>query len=408
MHVTIPKIPKLPSKYQKRIKHIKKRVVAFKKSYTRNTSFIGRYWKMVTNQFRRFGRKVHDISPQWLRRAASFVARPFKYFYRRSRLLLRRRPHRSFHMTRRRDYVRSLKLPGYWQFTSDVIKLLWSHKKLFGLLVLIYTILYSAVAGVGAQDAYSNLTTALKQTGSDVFSGAWGGVGQAGLLLVTTFTTGLTPNPTGAQSTLVIIIIFMTWLTSIWLLRNLMAGHNVRLRDGIYSSGSPIISTLIVGMILAIQSLPLAVLILIYNAATFSGLIDGGVEAMLFWIVAILIIVLVLYWMTSTIIGLVVVTLPGMYPFQAIKTAGDLVIGRRVRVLLRLVWMVVWTIVVWLVVAIPIIMFDSWLKTVLPAIQWLPLVPIVVLFMAALSLVWMSTYTYILYRKVVEDDATPA
>ena len=31
-----------------------------------------------------------------------------------------RRPHRSFKLTRHRDAVRQLKLPGYWEFTGSV------------------------------------------------------------------------------------------------------------------------------------------------------------------------------------------------------------------------------------------------------------------------------------------------
>lgn len=343
-----------------------------------------------------------------IQKARRQAVRPLAWMKRRTDKFLARRPHRSFRLTRRRDYKRSLKLPGYWAFTRQVWNLLWQNRKLFGMLVLVYTVLYTAVAGFGAQDAYTNLSTILKQTGGEVFTGAWGQVGQAGLLLLTTFTTGLSPSPTQVQGVFTVILGGMAWLTVVWLLRNIMAGHRVRLRDGVYSSGSPIISTLIVSTVLAVQALPLAILILIYNAAALTGLLDGGVEAMLFWIIATLIIVLVLYWMTSTVIALVVVTLPGMYPLVAIKTAGDLVIGRRLRILLRLIWMAVLTVVVLAVIAIPIILFDSWLKQIAPVTDWIPLVPLTVISLSAASLVWMASYVYVLYRKVVEDDAGPA
>ncbi len=341
-------------------------------------------------------------------RLRKLPVRFFRWIKRHTDKYLSRRPHRSFRLTRRRDYKRSLQLPGYWAFTQQVLKLLWQHKKLFGMLILVYTVLYTAIAGFGAQDAYTNLSNVLKETGSDVFTGAWGQVGQAGLLLLTTFTTGLSPSPTQVQGTLTIILAFMAWLTVIWLLRNIMAGHAVRLRDGVYSSGSPIVSTLMVGIVLAVQALPLAILILIYNAAAFTGLIEGGVEAMLFWTVAVLIVVLVLYWMTSTVIALVVVTLPGMYPLTAIKTAGDLVIGRRLRILFRLVWVCVLTVLVLALIAIPIILFDAWIKKLIPAVDWVPLVPLVVIALSSASLVWMASYIYILYRRIVEDDASPA
>jgi len=129
---------------------------------------------------------------------------------------------------------------------------------------------------------------------------------------------------------------------------------------------------------------------------------------MLFWIVAGMLGLLSLYWMMSTFIALIVVTLPGMYPFQAIKTAGDLVIGRRFRILLRIIWMAITVIVAWVLVMIPVILFDTWLKGLWPAIQGLPIIPFVLLGLGSLTIVWSASYVYLLYRKVVADDAEPA
>jgi hypothetical protein len=145
-----------------------------------------------------------------------------------------------------------------------------------------------------------------------------------------------------------------------------------------------------------------------YSAAQSTGLLAGGVEAMLFWVAASLLALLSLYWVTSTMIALVVVTLPGMYPMRAIKTAGDLVIGRRLRILLRLLWMLLGLAVFWIIVMIPIILFDTWIKSLWPAIENVPTIPIVLLAMSSISVVWVSSYVYLLYRKVVDDDAKPA
>ena len=38
---------------------------------------------------------------------------------------LKRRPHRSFRLTRRRDYVRSLHIPGYWSLTTQQAIVFW-------------------------------------------------------------------------------------------------------------------------------------------------------------------------------------------------------------------------------------------------------------------------------------------
>ena len=63
---------------------------------------------------------------------------------------------------------------------------------------------------------------------------------------------------------------------------------------------------------------------------------------------------------------------------------------------------------IWAVIVIPIILFDGWLKTAVDWIWWLPLVPITLIVMGALTVIWSASYVYLLYRRIVEDDALPA
>ena len=129
---------------------------------------------------------------------------------------------------------------------------------------------------------------------------------------------------------------------------------------------------------------------------------------MLFWIFAAMVAVLVLYWITSTLIALVIVTLPGMFPFRALRAAGDLVVSRRLRILLRLLWGVGVIAVIWGIVMIPSIILDTALKSAFAQFAAIPLVPYIGAFMASLTVVWISSYVYLLYRRVVDDDAKPA
>ena len=103
---------------------------------------------------------------------------------------------------------------------------------------------------------------------------------------------------------------------------------------------------------------------------------------------------------------MIIVTLPGMYPYRAIRTAGDMVLGRRIKILLRWLWMALIVSLTWLVVMIPVILLDMGIKSLWPAIEWLPIVPVTILIMAGASTVWVSSYVYLLYRKVV--DYVPA
>lgn len=332
------------------------------------------------------------------------VQRPVK----RVKGLLKRRPHRSFRMTRRRDYVRSLNVSGYWSFTNFVRKTLWQNWRMFGGLILLSAVMTIIISGFGAQSVYDNLANTLEQTGGDLFEGAWGTVGQAGLLLASSITTGLSPNLTEAQSVIGALAGFFAWLVTIWLLRNTLAGHKPRLRDGLYNAGSPILSTIVVGLIIMVQLLPAAIALIVYSAAQASGLLEGGFVAMLVWVGVALMGLISLYWITSSFIAMVIVTLPGMYPMHAIKAAGDLVIGRRLRVLLRLFWLAFIIVLTWAFIVIPVILLDSWVKSMVPAIAWLPLVPLLIIMMSSLTLVFTASYVYLLYRRIVDDESTPA
>lgn len=319
-----------------------------------------------------------------------------------------RTPHRSFRRTRRRDYVRSLELPGYIAFTVEVWRTLWQHKTTFGLLTGSYALLSGLLVGLASQDTYAQLAELLRATGADIFKGNLGQLGEAGLLLAAGLSGGLNPGLTQAQQLIAGLLVLMIWLTTVWLLRAYIAGQRPQLRDGLYNAGAPIVPTFLVGLLLIAQLLPVGIVAIGVSAAIPTGLLNEGVEAMLFWVVALLLVLLSLYWITSTFLALVVVTLPGMYPMQALKTAGELVIGRRFRILLRIVWLLLVSLVFLALVMIPLILFDAWFKGLLPTLQWLPVVPVGLLFMSAFSVVWAASYVYMLYRKVVDDDAAPA
>jgi hypothetical protein len=321
---------------------------------------------------------------------------------------LQRRPHRSFRRTRRRDYVRSLQLPGYWAFTNIVRRQLATHKRLFTGLVMLYSVASALFVGLGSQTTYSQLSTTLHTTGGDLFAGSFGALSQAGLLLISGVSGTLSSGITAVQQVYATMFALLVWLTTVWLLRTILAGRTPRLRDGMYNAGAPIVASFFVCLLLVAQVLPIALAAVGYNAAATSGVLDSGVGAMLFWAVASLLTILSLYWITSTLLALVVVTLPGMYPMRAIRTAGDLVIGRRIRILLRLLWLGLMIVLAWTIIMIPLILLDGWLKNLLPTINWLPIIPVALLVMSCLTVVWAASYVYLLYRRIVDDDAAPA
>lgn len=311
-------------------------------------------------------------------------------------------------MTRRRDYARSLDLPGYWSFTAYVWSVLSKHKLLFGGLIAFYAITGAAFVGLASQDIYNQLSQLLDQTGGEVFEGGWGTIGQAGLLLLSGVSGSLNEQLTDVQQVYAAIILLLTWLSAVWLLRSILAGTVPRLRDALYNSGGPIVATGLVLLFMIVQLMPATLGIIAMNAVISTNLFDFGVMAMLVSIGVGLLILLSLYWITSSFFALIIVTLPGMYPVRAIRTAGDLVIGRRIRILLRLAWLMVGNLLFWTLAVLIAIIIDRWLKSMLAFIENVPFVPVVITAVSSIVVVWSAAYVYLLYRKVVDDDAKPA
>lgn len=341
------------------------------------------------------------------KRLKSIVLSGVQRLRRRHKLFMARRPHRSFRRTRRRDYVRSLKLPGYIALTHGVIKMFRAHWKTFMLLVFIYTAVVLIVGGVTSQDTYTKISSLLKDSTKDIFGSGAHQLGEAGLLAVTAVLSGSGSLSVDQKIYLFLALLFV-WLCTVWLLREFMIGKRPRLRDGVYNSGAPVMSTVIVIVIMIFQMLPIGLVALIYAGLAAVGLMDGGFGSMLFWVFAASVGCLVLYWVTSTIVALVVVTLPGMYPMRAIRAAGDLVVGRRLRILLRLLWGMGCVVAVWVVVMIPLIILNTAISAAWKPMENIPLVPVAGALLSSISVAWFAAYVYLFYRKVVDDDAKPA
>lgn len=320
---------------------------------------------------------------------------------------MKRRPHRSLRRTRRRDYARSLRLPGYHAFTLQVWRMLISHKKTFIFLTLTYALIMIIVGGVTSQETYTKINDLLKQSSKDIFGDGMGKVGQASLLAVSAFLTG-PGNLTSDQQIYLGLTLLFVWLASVWLLREYLLNRKPKLRDALYTSGAPVLSTMVVLFVMIVQLLPIGLVALAYAGLVSVGILDGGFASMLFWIFAGVVSLMVLYWITSTFIALVIVTLPGMYPLHALKLSSDIVIGRRLRILYRLLWGLMTMLLAWLCVMVPVILLDTLVKSAWTAVADAPFVPLVAAVMSAFTVVWFSAYVYLLYRRIVDDDAKPA
>ncbi|HEX6258874.1 MAG TPA: hypothetical protein VFZ48_05330, partial [Candidatus Saccharimonadales bacterium] len=165
---------------------------------------------------------------------------------RRIKDFLDRRPHRSFRLSRRRDYVRDFPIAGYWAFSAEVWQIVWRHKRLFGGVIAVYAIMSVLAVGMVSQETYNELSGYLQEVGNDIYGGDLGGLTRALVIFGSTIMGDLNTAPSEAQQIYAGLLAVLAWLTVVWLLRQLLAGHAVKLRDGIYTSGAPLVATFVV------------------------------------------------------------------------------------------------------------------------------------------------------------------
>lgn len=321
-----------------------------------------------------------------------------------------RRPHRSFKMSDRIDTYRPLQIEGYFQFSRFVIKTMRRHRRFFMSLTLIALLGTILFAGLMSQGSYTNLKTAIEEVASRSDNeGFQNKLYRTGLMFISTVGTGgLGSESNALRTTFLALIVIVLWLSTVWFLRNSLAGHRLRTRDALYNCGSPIVAMLGVLAMVLLQLIPLAIYIIVYAAAVTTGYIAGGVEAMMFAIVGVLIVALTLYWVIGSFLALIVVTLPGVYPMEAIRIAGDLVVGRRVKIILRLLWHFLQVFGLWVIILFPMIALEAWLSNFWSFLDKIPLVPLIILILTIVSLLWTSSYIYLFYRRVIDDESRPA
>jgi len=274
-------------------------------------------------------------------------------------------------------------------------------------MIILYALIIIFLGIITSQSTYDSIGKLVSESLGKIFDGGVGQLLNAGMLTFSSLAIDTT-SLRAEQGVMLALLVLMTWLTAVWLLREILLGLKPKLRDGLYNATAPLISTSVVLLILLIQLSPVGIMALAYSALVSVHILTEGFGMMLFGLLAASVLTLVLYWVTSTIIALVVVALPGMYPLRAIQAASDLVVGRRLRIMLRIVWAFVYSSVIWCVVMVSLVLLERGLSSKLKWLESVPIVPFAGAFMMALLFVWLAAYIYLLYRKVVADDAKPA
>jgi hypothetical protein len=280
-----------------------------------------------------------------------------------------------------------VKLPSAWHLTKSSAALLWRHKKIFVGIALIYGLLnLILVQGLAGHTDVSSLKNSLNQT----FSGHLGSL--ASSLSVFTVLVGSAGNgssPT-AGSYQFFLALFAS-LAVIWALRQLLAGHSIRIRDAYYLGMYPLIPFILVLMIIGLQLIPFVIGSSLYSFASNNGItVQAGDKT--FWTLVFAGLSLwSIYMLTSSLFALYIVTLPNMTPLKALRSARQLVRRRRWTVMRKIICLPIILLIVAALIMVPIII---WLT---PLAQW------IFFLLTMFAVVVIHTYMYTLYRELLNE-----
>ena len=309
--------------------------------------------------------------------------------------------HKSFRRSYREDYLREFKSESAITLALNSFKILFKNWKLFLPLLLISVTLFTVLVGLMSESTYKNFQSALDST-----SGAenLGGFARAGLILVSAVTTGGFSAFTEVSTVFLVLIFIFIWLTTIYFLRRLKKHEHPTLREGLYNSLAPFVSTLIVLCAVIVDLIPVFALTIVYSTALKTNFLSTPFYALIFLILAALLIILSLYLLSRSLIALVAVSAPGLYPFVAISTANKLMYSRRIHFLSRVFVLFLTIALLFAVVLIPTIMLDTGLKAGSENLAGFPLVPIVMMLMTVFSFIYSATFLYLYYRRLLNYD----
>lgn len=262
---------------------------------------------------------------------------------------------------------------------------LWQHKKLFGGIVVIYGILNIIL--VGGVSGNVNLTT-LKHALDSSLSGANGQLVSSLTTFFYLLSTSGSSN-SAASGVYQTILLIVCSLAFIWALRQVVAKNIVRVRDSFYLGMYPFVPFLLVLLLIGVQLLPLVIGGSLYSMVIGNGIAvhwwEKGIWALLFFGLG----MWSLRMITGSVFALYIVTLPEMTPLKAVRSAKQLVYGRRLLIWRKLIFLPVVLLLLAVAIELPLILFLTGVAT------WM----FFGLSMAALAVV--HGYLYNLYRELL-------
>lgn len=214
-------------------------------------------------------------------------------------------------------------LPSVWTLFIDTYRTLIKHWRPLGGVVLIYAALYFLFVRAAPNVNLNEYRDLIDETLAD------------GSSTVKTFTlagvalTASSQAGSGTNSAYGLVLFIVVSLALIWALRHLFAGKKFNIRDTYYRGMTPFVTYSLTLLLIAIQLLPFALGGMLFALVKSQGIAVTGAENLLFVLVWLLASLLSGWLISNSVMASYAVTLPGMYPWAALKATKQLVQGRR-------------------------------------------------------------------------------
>lgn len=280
------------------------------------------------------------------------------------------------------------KLASGLKLFIQAVKVPMRHWEVFGGILLIYGLLN--VLLIGSLNGPEELLSA-KEGLNDFFTGRFGqittGLALFGILATSSAGTAASGVSTAYQS----MLLLLTSLALIWALRQVYAKHPIRVRDAFYNGMHPLIQFLLTIMVIGLQLIPATLGGFLFAILVGGGILQQTLEIVVIGIIFFVLFVASLYMLCSSILAPYIVTLPDMSPVKALRSAREVVRGRRGAVLLRLAFLPLATIVCAAVIMVPLVIL---LTSVAPYVYFV---------LSVLAVLLMHSYLYALYRELIDS-----
>ena len=274
-------------------------------------------------------------------------------------------------------------LPPATKLFRHSLGIIRRNKKIFGLILFAYIglsiLLVRGFSSTAQLTSVKATITATKGTGFATSTS-----------ILSSLFSASSATTTGGTTFQLVLFIIMS-LVIIWALRQVHGKQNVKvsIKDAFYKSTEQLIPFTLVLLVVSLQLIPMLIGASLYSMVVVNGLAVNGLEKLPWMGVFFLLALSSLYALSSSIFALYIVTLSGVTPLQALRSAKELVRLRRWTVMRKILFL-------------PVFLFTVICLIMLPTVLWLTPIAEWIYFAIGLgTLIIAHSYLYNLYRELM-------